>query len=119
MERAFSCPKTQECWREQEWLSRMAAESTYSATLGGSLLSFLLLSWLTFRLLDRQGSILKSHCSNGDIRRFWPKDIPQEAVQSFRDHIVGLWFQHCQSLARPLPTGYFMNAKISVLSFST
>lgn len=63
MERAFSCPKTQECWREQEWLSKGAAESTYSATLGGSLLSFLLLSWLTFRLLDRQGSIFKATLS--------------------------------------------------------
>lgn len=31
----------------------------------------------------------------------------------------GLWLQPCQSLARPLPTGYFMHTKISVLSFVT
>lgn len=57
MERALSCLKTHECWRELEWLSRVAADNTYSATLGGSFLSFFLFSWLTFRLQDRQGSI--------------------------------------------------------------
>lgn len=42
------------------------------------------------------------------------------AVQSLREaDVVGLWLQPCQSLARPLPTDYFMKAKISVLSFTT
>lgn len=36
---------------------------------------------------------LKSRCSNGDARRFWPKDIAHEAVQSFREaeSIPTLW----------------------------